>query len=131
MADVQAIRDIEAQWNRDYQVKDIDKLLAHYDTDATLMTPGAPPVKGVDGIRSAMRELANDPALSLKFQASRIEVAKSGDLAYSEGTYVLTVTNPATKKPVTDHGTYVTVYRKQSEGTWKAVSDIASSGPPQ
>jgi len=127
-ADVQAIRDTEAQWNRDYQSKDLDKLAGHYANDAVLMAPFSPPVQGIDAIRSAMKGMVDDPALSLKFHATRVEVAKAGDLGFSEGTYELTLTNPATNKPVNDHGTYVTVYRKQSDGAWKAVSDIASSG---
>jgi uncharacterized protein (TIGR02246 family) len=126
-ADVQAIRDTEAQWNRDYQAKDVDKLLAHYSGDAVLMAPGAPPAMGSDAIRAALKEMAGDSALSLKFEASHVEVAKSGDLGFTEGTYNMTMTNPATNKPMNDKGSYVTVYRKQADGSWKAISDIATS----
>ncbi len=71
-----------------------------------------------------------DPAMSLKFQATKTDVAKSGDLAYTQGTYTLTLTDPKTKKIITDHGSYVTTYRKQADGTWKAVADIATSEVP-
>jgi ketosteroid isomerase-like protein len=57
-------------------------------------------------------------------------VAGSGDLAYSRGTYTMTMTDPKTKKPVTDHGSYVTDYRKQPDGSWKAVADIVTSEVP-
>jgi ketosteroid isomerase-like protein len=59
-----------------------------------------------------------------------VDVAKSGDLGYSAGTYKLTVTDPATHKPINDHGNYVTTFRKQADGTWKAVADIATSSVP-
>ena len=124
----QAIRDNEAQWNRDFAAKDVDKLLAHYADDAVLMSPGTPTATGRDAIRAELKEMISDSALSLSFQASRVEVSKSGDMAYSQGTYEMTMTNPQTKKPVNDKGTYVTVYRKAADGSWKAVSDIASSG---
>ena len=123
----QAIRDNEAQWNRDYEAKDLDKIAAHYADDAVLMSPGTPTATGRDAIRAELKEMIGDSALSLKFQASRVEVAKSGDMAYSQGTYEMTMTNPQTKKPVNDKGTYVTVYRKMADGSWKAVSDIATS----
>jgi hypothetical protein len=40
------------------------------------------------------------------------------------------VTDPATKQPIHDKGSYATVYKKLADGTWKAVSDIASSATP-
>jgi ketosteroid isomerase-like protein len=71
-----------------------------------------------------------DPALSLKFHATKVEVAKSGDVDYTQGTYTMTVTDPKTKQLIHDHGSYVTTYRKQPDGTWKAVADIATSDVP-
>jgi ketosteroid isomerase-like protein len=71
-----------------------------------------------------------DPTVSLKFQPTKVEVAKSGDVAYTQGTYTLTLTDPQTKQLINDHGSYVTTYRKQPDGTWKAVVDIATSEVP-
>jgi ketosteroid isomerase-like protein len=51
-------------------------------------------------------------------------------LGYTQGTYTLTITDPKTKKPVTDKGKYVTAYKKQADGTWKAVADMVSSDIP-
>jgi ketosteroid isomerase-like protein len=68
--------------------------------------------------------------MTLKFQAARVEVAKSGDQAYTQGSYAMTMTDPASKQVVNDHGSYVTTYRKQADGTWKAVADIATSDVP-
>ena len=126
-ADVQAIKDNEAQWNKDWQAKDVDKLVAHYTDDAVLMAPGMSPLTGKDAIRTGLQGMVNDNALSLTFSADRVDVAKSGDMAYTQGAYTMTMTDPATKKPVNDKGSYVTVYKKQADGSWKAASDIASS----
>jgi uncharacterized protein (TIGR02246 family) len=129
-ADVQALKDNETQWNQDWQSKDATKIAAHYSDDAVLMVPGSPSTSGRDAIQNSLKMMVADPAMSLKFQASRVEVAKSGDLGYTQGTYTLTVTDQASKKVINDHGNYVTAYRKQADGTWKAVSDIASSDVP-
>ena len=126
-ADIKAVRDTETEWNQDYVFKNVDKILSHYADDAVLMTPGIPPSNGKAAIRNSIKELIADPALSIKFNASNIEVARSGDIAYTQGTYTLTMTDPQTKKPIHDHGSYVTTYRKQPDGSWKAVADIASS----
>jgi uncharacterized protein (TIGR02246 family) len=129
-ADVKAITDTEVQANQAWASKDADKIMAFYADDAILMTPGAEMVRGKDALRDAMKQMLADPAVSLTFQSSKVDVAKSGDLGYTAGTYKLTVTDPATHKPITDHGNYVTTFRKQADGSWKAVADIASSAVP-
>jgi len=129
-ADVKAIRDGEAQWNQDYASKDASKLVAHYADDAVLMTPGMAAMSGKAAIQKGLEDFLKDPALALHFQPSTVDIANSGDLAYSRGTYTLTMTNPKTKKPMDDHGSYVTDYRKQADGSWKAVADISVSEVP-
>jgi ketosteroid isomerase-like protein len=71
-----------------------------------------------------------DPNFKLQFEATKADVAKSGDIAYTQGTYSMTMSDPKTKQPVTDKGKYVTVYKKQADGSWKAVSDILNSDLP-
>ena len=131
-ADVQALKDNEAQWNLDWAARDADKVAAHYAEDSVLIAPGSPATSGKAAIAGALRQMMADPAISLKFQASKVDVSKSGDVGYTQGSYLLTVTDSQTKQVINDHGSYVTVYRKQPDGTWKAVSDIASSevAPP-
>ena len=106
-ADAKAIKDLESRWNQDFASKDVEKMVAHYADDAVVMSPGMPPSSGKDAIRKMLTEMTADPALSLKFQASRVEVAKSSDIAYTQGSY-----------------------SKQPDGSWKAVADIATSEAP-
>ena len=129
-ADVKAIQAAETQWNQDYAAKDTTKILAHYADDAVLMTPGMPSSHGITAVSTAVKEMVADPALALKFQSSKVEVAKSGDIGYTQGIYTMVMTDPASKQVIHDHGTYVTTYRKQTDGTWKAVADIATSEVP-
>jgi uncharacterized protein (TIGR02246 family) len=129
-ADVKAIQDNEAQWNQDYAAKDNNKIVAHYADDAILIVPGMPSTSGKEAIGAALKQMVSDPALSLQFHPTKVEVARSGDVAYTQGAYTLTLTDPQTKQIVNDHGSYVTTYRKQPDGTWKAVADIASSEVP-
>jgi uncharacterized protein (TIGR02246 family) len=126
-ADAQAIQDMERQWNQDYGSKDADKLAAYYAEDAVLMAPGMAPSVGRESIRATIEAMVSDPALSLKFTAAKTDVAGSGDLGYTRGAYVMTMTDPQTKRVIRDEGSYVTTYRKDADGHWKAVADIASS----
>jgi uncharacterized protein (TIGR02246 family) len=129
-ADVVAIQADETQWNQDWAAKDQDKIVAHYADDAILIVPGSPSTSGKEAIRAGLKQMVADPAVSLKFQPTKVEVAKSGDVAYTQGTYTLTLTDHQTKQLINDHGSYVTTYRKQPDGTWKAVVDIATSEVP-
>jgi len=103
-------------------------MVAHYADDGVMIAPGFPAVRGKAAIRSAMQGRLTDPAMSLKFQTLRVEVAESGDMATSLGTYTAIVTDPNSRKTMTSTGNYVTVYKKQG-AEWKAVFDIASPGP--
>ena len=129
-ADVKAISDNEDQWNKDYVAKDLEKVASHYADDAVLMAPGMPAMQGKQAIHDGMQEMLKDPALTLQFKASRTDVAKSGDLGYTQGSYEMTVTDPMTHKVIHDHGSFVTTYRKQADGSWKAEADIATSSVP-
>ena len=129
-ADVQALKDVETQWNQDYVAKDLDKLVGHYSDDAVLMAPGEAATVGKDAIRAALKGMVTDPTMTLKFQASKVDTSNSGDMGYTQGSYTLTLTDPQSKQLIHDNGSYVTVYKKGADGTWKAVSDIASSSVP-
>jgi len=129
-ADVKAIHDLEVQQNKDWAAKNLDGIAAIYADDAVLMTPGGNPISGKEAIRDGIKQMVGDPALSLTFEASRTDVAKSGDLGYTQGSYKMTLTDSATHKVINDHGSYVTTYRKQADGSWKAVADIATSEVP-
>jgi uncharacterized protein (TIGR02246 family) len=121
------IRDIESAWNKEAAAKDVEKAAGHYTDDAVLITPGSPAFKGKDAIHAAWKELAGDPNFKLNFSADRVEISAGGDLATTKGSYTMTVTNPKTKKPLDDKGSYVTVYKKQADGGWKVVEDINTS----
>ena len=129
-ADAKAIQNGEAQWVQDFASKDPDKILAHYADDAIFMTPGSPAASGRDAIRKDIVQMVAAPNMSLTFQSNMVEVAKSGDVAYTRGTYTMTMTDPQTSQPINDHGSYVTTFRKEPDGTWKAVADIVTSEVP-
>ena len=129
-ADAKAISDLETQWVKDWAAKDVDKIAVNYADDAVVMTPGGEPMRGKDAIHNGLKQMVADPALSLTFQAVKVDVAKSGDLGYTQGSYKMAMTNPVTKKVMEDHGSYVTTYHKQADGSWKAVADIATSEVP-
>ncbi|MBI3670489.1 MAG: hypothetical protein HY237_11995, partial [Acidobacteria bacterium] len=61
--------------------------------------------------------------VALETASSRIEAAKSGDIGYETGTFQLSAKDKK-GKATTTIGKYVVVWKKQSDGSWKAAADI-------
>ncbi|MBA2466587.1 MAG: DUF4440 domain-containing protein [Sphingomonas sp.] len=124
------LKDNETRWNGLYKARDAAALGAIYSSDAALANPGAPLVEGSKDIRAAVEQFVADPNLDVQFASDRVQVAKSGDLAYTRGHFTMRSTDPATKQPRTDTGNYLTVWQKQADGGWKAVEDFVVPGAP-
>jgi uncharacterized protein (TIGR02246 family) len=123
-ADARAIREAESDWGRAWAAKDLERIMSHYADDASVELAGVPIMSGKDAIRAGVQHAIADRNFALSFAPSQIEISKGGDLAYVRGAYTVTVTDVATKRPVTVKGKYVIVYRKQVDGHWKAIHDI-------
>lgn len=126
-ADEAAIRSAAKAWSAAAQAKDPDKFASFYAEDATLMLEDMADFKGKAAIREAIAGMMQDPAFALSFETTTVEVARSGDLACETITYSITTTDPKTKKPMTEAGAGVVVWKKQADGSWKALLDIPVS----
>jgi uncharacterized protein (TIGR02246 family) len=129
-ADIKAVKGVEAAWVKDIATKDADKFASYYSGDASLLLPNAPMINGRDNIRAALKPMLADPNFALTFHSTRAEASKGGDFVYTVGTYSMTMSRPKDKTVVTDKGKYLTVFKKQADGSWKAVADMISSDLP-
>ncbi len=127
-ADTRALREGEvAALVKDWAGKDADRIAAHFTDDGNVMVPNSPTMTGRDTIAKTMKDPLADPNWSLAMQPVQVEVSSGGDLGYARGTYVLTATDPASKKVGTEKGRFVIIFRKQSDGSWKAVQQISNT----
>jgi ketosteroid isomerase-like protein len=124
--DPKVLRDLDAQWSAAAGAKDVEKTVSFYSEDAIVMPPNAPADTTKETIRKGWQDLLASPGLVISWKTTKVEVAKSGDLACLSGTYELTM-NDASGKSVNDHGKYVEVWEKQSDGKWKCGTDIWNS----
>ena len=129
-ADIKAVKGVEAAWVEDIATKDVDKFAGYYSDDASLLMPNAPIINGKDSIKAALKPMLADPNFALTFQSTRAEASKGGDFVYTIGTYSMTTSRPNGKTAATDKGKYLTVFKKQADGSWKAVADMISSDMP-
>ncbi|MCX6545965.1 MAG: SgcJ/EcaC family oxidoreductase [Acidobacteria bacterium] len=127
--DATTIRELERQGREAAEKKNLDRYVSFYADDAVLFWPGVPMVTGRTAIRTFMQGFLAMPAFSLSFETAKVDVSRAGDFAYSYGTNKVTLVDPNGNK-FRDSGKYVTVYRKQPDGTWKVVADIGNSDLP-
>lgn len=130
VADEAALRALIGEWSAAAQAKDVAKFTSFYAQDAVVMMAGAPDISGLPAIQEGIGHMMEDPAFALSFEADKVVVARSGDLAYETGSYSMTMTG-AGKKPSTEKGHYVVVWQKQADGAWKVVVDTPVSDPPE
>jgi ketosteroid isomerase-like protein len=131
-ADAKAIRAAEVKAVSDFSAKekDLDKITSFWADDASVFFPNMPILNGQGAIKPVIKEMLGDPNFTLTFGATKVEVSKASDYGYAQGTYTMTTTDPKTKKVLTEKGKYVTVYKKQADGSWKAVADINNADAP-
>ncbi|MFC9766546.1 YybH family protein [Rhodococcus jostii] len=104
--------------------KDSAKVNSYYAPDAVIATSGRPAARGGEAVSRAIRNDVADPNFKMSLSNEKTEVAGSGDLAYRRGAFTITFTNPQTKQAENAAGTYLTVFRKQADGSWKVVEDF-------
>ncbi|MGH9873980.1 MAG: YybH family protein [Pyrinomonadaceae bacterium] len=128
-ADEAAIREFDEQWSKAASDKNLDKMLSYYADDALVLQPNGPMVNTKQAIRKIWSDTLTAPGFSGGWRATKVEVAKSGEIGYASGTWEFTW-NDASGKPVTDRGKFIEVVKKQADGTWKCTVDIWNSDLP-
>jgi uncharacterized protein (TIGR02246 family) len=121
-ADEAAIRALDAEWVKAIASKDLAQATSYYADTAEMFTPNAPAASGKDAVQKLCAGMLALPGFALSFAPSKVEVARSGDLAYETGEYEMTV-NDKKGKPQTVKAKYVVVWGKQPGGNWKALVD--------
>ena len=127
--DEAAIRQADTAFSSAAQSKNVDAFLAFYAGDAAVMAPNEAMITGRDNARKLITDMMAMPGFSISWQVTKADVARSGDLGYTIGTYEMTMTGPD-GKPMSDRGKYATVWRKQTDGSWKAVVDTFNTNTP-
>ena len=123
-SDEQAVRDADAAWSKAAGAKDLDKTVSFYADDAIVLPPNEAAVTTKEGIRNLWTGFV-DGVTDINWKASRVEMAKSGDMACLTGTYEMTM-----KDGTKDHGKYCEVWEKKADGKWTCGTDIWNSDLP-
>ena len=110
-----AIEKAIAAWEKAANAKDAAAVASFYTEDATLMAPGAPPIKGRKAIQEFWQGfLANASDAKVR----PVEVVPMGDMAYEIGAFEANLPTPQGNIARTQ-GKYVVIWKRQPDGSIK------------
>jgi ketosteroid isomerase-like protein len=123
-----ALRKLDAEWSAAASAKNVDKTVSYYSADAVVLPPNSPLATTPTAIRAQWKKDI-DSMIGGGWIPTRVEVAKSGDMAYVSGTYTFDFKD-ASGKTVKDRGKYLEVWERQPDGSWKCSADAWNSDLP-
>jgi ketosteroid isomerase-like protein len=96
--------------------------MEYIDSNGVLLRPNEMPIIGANAIDYLSQQ--SDTDYTLVWEPRGGNVAQSGELGYTYGIYAMHPKSADT----TIYGTYVSIWKKQADGTWRFVLDSENQG---
>ena len=127
--DVAAIKAIPAAYGQAVTAGNAPAIASAYTDDAVRLDSNAPITVGKEAIQSIWQKFLD------LYNSEEVDVAEDvqviGDFAYARGTYTAKLTPKASGGAVIDDkGKWVSICRRQPDGSWKIAVDIWDSDMP-
>lgn len=115
--------DVDRKFSKMSEEKGMKAAFIEYiDSNGVLLRPNRLPIAGADAIDYLLEQ--NDSDYTLTWEPRDGMIASSGDLGYTYGIYAL---RPSQKDTII-YGTYVSIWKREKDGTWKFVLDTGNEG---
>ena len=110
--------------------KPLDTFFASFADDGRVLAPATPIAVGWEASRAVFAELEAVPGYSLAWSPTTADVGRGADLGYTIGTYHMQLPDDDGNVVEID-GKYLSVWKRQPDGSWKIAVDMFNSdGPP-
>ena len=122
--DIEAEKNILTRIHREMLVdhtSNIDDVMKYVAEEAVLIPSNSPIIEGAKAIRELVKEMVKTKVISMSGGVTRLEIGKSGDLAYDIGHF--RIVNQRPEGPIEEEGYFVTLYKK-IDGQWKFMGQI-------
>lgn len=93
------------------------------DDSAVLLRPNVLPIIGKEAIEQSHMNLS-DSGFTLTWMPVAGDISTSGDLGYTYGFYSMVIKSDSNVLK----GTYLSIWKKQEDGSWKYVLDTGNEG---
>jgi ketosteroid isomerase-like protein len=128
-ADVDALRSTDAGLTEAVKNKDLERIVAFYAHDASILPVAQPMITGGQAIREEWEHLLSIPGFQSTTTTTVVEVSRAGDLGYTQGTYSTTF-GLIDGTTGTEHGKWISIWKKQTDGAWKVAVEIYNTDAP-
>lgn len=126
---VQSLKQSDTALSKAVSERNLEGIMAFYAEDAVLLPAAAPTASGKAAIREEWKHILAIPNFESTSSLSTAEVAASGDLGYTTGTYLARMLGE-NDKPAIEPGKWVTVWKRQTDGRWLVVVDTYNTDVP-
>ena len=123
-----ALMRVSREWSQVAGSGDLERTLSYWAEDAVMMVPGQAPIRGKAAIRNFVESSASLPGFSVRWEPLEVHVSASGDMAYLIERNQFSFRD-ASGSLVTESNKVVTIWRRQSDGSWKNVIDMWNADP--
>ena len=127
-AEAARIMKADADFAQSVAAKDRTRFLSFLADVTTFNGGSASELRGRDAVMKEWNDFFTADGPTLSWAPAKGEVVGAGDLGYTTGRSLLRGKN-ADGKPVERRGEYLTVWRKQQDGSWKVIFDTGSTLP--
>lgn len=121
-SELQTLKQADKSWAEACSSKNVDHMLGFYDIEACNIDLQGNVHRGYDELRKLWTKEFASPDYSLTWQLNEAYVAKGGDIGYTSGSWDIKFISKA-GKPLKYHGTYLAIWKKQPDRTWKVLVD--------
>ena len=120
----------DAEWSQAAsEGKDIERILSYWSDDAQVIEPGQPVCQGKAAIRKFVSDSLKTPGFHIHWVSKEPVFSADGEMAYMSGAEEMTM--PDSKGAlITVHTRGISIWRRDAEGEWRCVVDIANEAPP-
>jgi uncharacterized protein (TIGR02246 family) len=126
--DEEAIREVIARWHRATADGDVDTVLGLMAEDVVFLVPGKPPLRGRASFEKGLRDLCKSVRIESRGNVQEIQVSQG--LAYCWTLLTVRMTPIAGGKATERSGSSLSIFRKQTNGSWRLVRDANLLPPP-
>jgi|tagenome__1003787_1003787.scaffolds.fasta_scaffold19641776_1 ketosteroid isomerase-like protein len=120
---LQLDREFSHNFNQAAQDKRVAAWMSYFADNATV--PAATPLAGKQALTEHYQKVFSNPDLSLSWEPIKAEVFPGGKMGYTVGKY-LAHSKDKDGKAAEETGRYITIWKKQDDGSWKIVADTGS-----
>jgi ketosteroid isomerase-like protein len=117
-----AVQEADRELSRASESRNIDAFTALLDPDTVFVSESGPAARGHAAVRAKWAQFFDPAGPSLTWEPYEGEVSTEGDLGYTRGKFLFQGKDAA-GKGVTERGEYLSIWRKQQDGTWRVVVD--------